>query len=286
MSNHGDFYNAYGSHATNVVLNGFLKSEPPILFRYFSRIHELAIMNMELRPQDFRSYPTEIRKLTLLNNFASDSEQTIDVFYPFASLESLHLQSNGAKFFLTFIPTLQTLNLVNEKIYDLNCPGLKSITLDRWGDIKFAILRGMRELQHLRIRQSVDWKDRKDVEALKLQSLDVYYQDIPEQENLIFRLNDDCLLRIMDFLEFRDNYSLHQTHLRWRFNPYTEQTVNAQRNQRMCLTINHRELSLVGVLPVNVDWDAVLSNSISTLRLERDFRISKTTNIRSWASLN
>lgn len=218
VSSHGEFYAAYGSRATNVVLNRAFPFELPMIFQRFLRILQLTLIKIDYEYEyeiATDSYPTEVRKLILIENDLSFSvsEKWLPRLH---SLESLHLKDNK-NVLLGHFPTITSLSLTRRHIIRprLICPLLKSLTLECWGLVEYATIQAMKDLQYLRILRSVDWKDRKEVEALGLQSLDVSYQAIPEEADLIFRLNDDCLLHMMKFLDNKDRITLHNTHTRF-----------------------------------------------------------------------
>lgn len=76
-------------------------------------------------------------------------------------------------------------------------------------------LKEMKFLENLRVLNSVDFKMQSLLESLKLKTLDVHCYSPPAKENLIFTLNDDCLIHVLSFLEQEEWLTLSQAHPRF-----------------------------------------------------------------------
>lgn len=77
---------------------------------------------------------------------------------------------------------------------------------------QYRMIRSLQSLTHLKIRRSVDPKQKPQIDALNLKSVDVHYLDAPKEENMIFNLNVDCLRYLNRFLSLEDSVSLSICH--------------------------------------------------------------------------
>lgn len=299
VTTNGDLYEAYGTRAINVVINGAIRCEVPNLLRLFPRILELTIMNMTIYGDEMNLYPTGIRKLTLMNNVVDEATESKEWLYRLESLESLFLHSNETLFLKP--SRLLSLTLIQQdfcgEIFGsgyLDIPTLKSLTLSG-SYIGPKDLKEMKSLQHLCIRGLVDSKIRAVINDLQLQCVDVYTQEIPKEENLILRLNDDCLLHVMKFLNGKDLLALHDTHIRFQITRITGYTIdllslpltenlefykriapfvsslnikdisNEELPQLMPLFTNVSEMTFSCSIPADVDLEAVIPTGLREL---------------------
>lgn len=226
VSTHRDLYSKYGSIVTNLIVTGAYGYELETLFPLFPKVDNLTLKNLELNNryssdnvpavQKVLCYPEGLRKLKLVN---------ISWHYDLGEiwmkrcwqLESLHLEGNT----FVLIPDLHILNsltLINQKasLDDLDCPFLQKITLNRYTDIQYEQLKAFPKLEHLKILQSVDWQQKEEIDKLKLKSTTVHCFEVPQEENLILRLNDDCFLHLQKYLPYENWISLHETHPRFQ----------------------------------------------------------------------
>lgn len=118
-------------------------------------------------------------------------------------------------------------------------------------------------------------------------------------ENLILRLNDDCLLHVMKFLNGKDLLALHDTHIRFQITRITGYTIdiqslplienlefykriaplvsslsikdisNEELPQLMHLFTNVAEMTFLCSIPADVDLEAVIPTGLKELNFER-----------------
>lgn len=110
-------------------------------------------------------------------------------------------------------PKLKSLTVKNTvHSYNIICPDLQELTIDRFTKDNLKILKSYPRLECLRILESVDWKQMEKIDSPNLKSKDWHCFDIPEKENLILQLNDDCLHHLKKYLPRVDWISLQLTH--------------------------------------------------------------------------
>lgn len=91
------------------------------------------------------------------------------------------------------------------------------LTIDRcWNEVTFQNVAELEELEYLKVVQAVDWEYKDQIESLQLKSVDVYYMEIPTEENLIMRLNKDCLMHLQRFLDPEDWMDFRECHSRFQ----------------------------------------------------------------------
>lgn len=209
-------YEYYGKHATNICISGALDCELRKLFKWFSNIKELTLTEVTI--SDHRvPYPWSLTKLSLI-----DCEVNLitlaKLFGPMNDLLELHLEKCG-RVNLPFLPKLQSLTVIKQMAYTSHkYPLLEKLTIDScWNSISYATVKSFPQLQHLKVLKSVDDKAKGEIEALSLKTVKLQFcYEIPEKENLILELNDDCLLYLQQFLSYGDRMSLFKTHSRFQ----------------------------------------------------------------------
>lgn len=105
-------------------------------------------------------------------------------------LDSLNLQGNDSITMTYLPPEMDSLTLINQRVTGEKSMiyGIKRLTIGQcWWPLSYEYVQKCRqgELRHLRISQSCDWKHKQEIDALRLPSVDVHYQEMPKEENLI-----------------------------------------------------------------------------------------------------
>lgn len=139
----------------------------------------------------------------------------------FYDLSSLHLEGNEL-ISLDDLPKLKSLTLINQKVsirhFPIAFPALKTLTIDYcWKGLKYSYVNKLPCLERLRVLRSVDWKTMSQIRALQLKSVRVQHCfQVPTEENVILKLNDDCLYHLQTFLSANDCISLFRAHSRFQ----------------------------------------------------------------------
>lgn len=148
------------------------------------------------------------------------------------SLEYCHLHMPREDFFLRcdsygVDPRVYPLKTLITKL-DLSGPGpVKAL----------ENLKKLRNLDHLRVLNSIDVIVQSQLQSLKLKTLDIHCFSPPDKANLILTLNDDCLLHVLSFLGQHGCMAMSQVH------PRLERLIAAYIYSREYTTINSRFLN-------------------------------------------
>lgn len=217
-------YGIYSQLVKHVLFKSLQKRELVYLLKRFELIEELTLMNVNIGQVYSWTDLSRCRKLSVID---SEFEEFPKLIWHLKMLQSLHLKNNKVHMPLE-IPTLKSLKMFNQDFFSIpiELPLLKELT------VGFPWLRTISMLassdfsdepvgvkyfghpRHLRILNSVDWKLKEHVESLGFESTDMFFSEIPEEEDLILRLNDDCLYHLLTFLPAEDIVSFQKAHPR------------------------------------------------------------------------
>lgn len=268
IATHEYLYIRYGSRASNLIINGIPGVALRQLMRYFPNLRQLTLSHMTLEDVLCKgSCPFILRKLVLLNNKARGHE-SIHGLSRIPNLKSLYLRGND-RVLLDSLPRLQSLTVINQRLdfYALQCPALTSLTIDHcWRSLFYHNIQSLPRLEHFRVLGSVDWKQRQEIEALQVKHVHLdYYSEIPAQENLILRLNDDCLLHLARFLPADQWVSLHEMHPRLQHLPIPTFALNQKTLEDRPLRQHKEYYTRIGPLVSNLRVNRIADNVVREL---------------------
>lgn len=223
MAEYRTMYDYFLSRATNVAVEAIHEFELNGLYEKYPQIQELTLRNMNIIYDCIRhrTLPS-LRTLIIIDSNVSNGALESYVIAA-KSLRVLYLQGGTDTYFMKFPWRLESLTVKNQKITMGNQRhrSLTSLTIDYfWNCINNENILHFQNLDHFKVTRSVDWKDMAAIKELNLKSVSIQHIcQIPEQENLILKLNDDCLLHLRTFLSQNDWLSLLKTHFRFHVLP-------------------------------------------------------------------
>lgn len=208
-----EIYEYYATHAKNFVLKSVNQFELGALFSKLRYTRALTLIDIYVRLEDdrdwWRGIPEFLHTLRVIDCILPELDKGIKNM---SSLRTLHLQNSDHQYFSKKLRHLRELTLIQQSV-SLDCPNLRTLTIDRcWSGLD---CKRLHKLRHLRVLESVGYKEKAEIDALCLDSGDYYCCDIPTEENLILRLNDDCLMHLMQFLDQDSIVNLHEAHPRF-----------------------------------------------------------------------
>lgn len=216
-------YDYFLSRATNVAVKAIHEFELIELCKKYPQMQEMTLRNMHFEYGCSR-YGTllSLRKLNIIDSTVHNGALE-DYVIAAKSLSVLYLQGCSYTHFLKFPWGLESLKIKNQNVRMgfKNNRFLKSLTIDYfWNWVNIENIRNFQNLDHIKVTRSVDWKDMAAIKELNLKTVSIQHiYQIPEQENLILKLNDDCLLYLRTFLSQNDWLSLLKTHFRFHVLP-------------------------------------------------------------------
>lgn len=146
--------------------------------------------------------PDSVRYLS----FHDPISHCINVYKLPPYLEYCYLDMPQDEMFLQIEQLTPNQNQIKTLISRLTSSGLSS---------SIGNLRKMKNLQNLRVLNSLDVISYPLLKSLKLKNLDVHWYSPPAEKNLVLTLNDDCLLHILSFVSERDWMAISLVHPRF-----------------------------------------------------------------------
>lgn len=114
---------------------------------------------------------------------------------------------------------------------------LRSLTIRNWCPV--LNLRPFTSLSYLKVIKTVEVKHKKKIDELKIKTVDLHYSKPPQPRNLILNLNNDCLLKVLEYVPIKDCVALAKAHRHFDqlviAHKFTELVVNRPDNIVMCL---------------------------------------------------
>lgn len=214
----------------------------------FPRLNDLTLRDFSGMDYADNYVPESLKRLTIINEkklkdcelrelllqskhslehlyLGSETFYFTQLEFNFSRLKSLILVNHAIETVVDPLsPVLEKLHL--EVLYNpfnlyINWTSLKglpitSLTLGKWDDERSEMAKSCPNLKHLRILGETFPEHKEEIESLNLESVDVYYLDIPETQDLMLNmLDDDCLLVIMEHLNIEELATLCQVHSRF-----------------------------------------------------------------------
>lgn len=205
-------YVDYGVRTSNMILRGVCIANLHELIKWFPKLHKLTVTGSDIgyKSENSNHFPF-LQELHFIDNTITNFEIQ-NWFGQMKGLKTLHLQGDYDILKDQTFPELETLTLRSNIERLFSCPKLKKLTICCWTEIDCDQVKMFFNLEHLRVIRSVDEKYRCNIEALYLQSTDIYYCETPKEQNLLLQLNEDCLVHLISFLSIEDCASLQESH--------------------------------------------------------------------------
>lgn len=328
LLNHRETYFQLGQTVTNLILSRVSECDVTVIFQLFSNIQKLTLENVLLLNENGKEFPTTLQELIItdcrINQPLFESWLTglsssltsltihrsyyalsvdLDGYHALANLLTklpnvryLSVEESCCRF-VAKIPKVElfSYNVLNcdvEILEDLvHCAdSLKTLVL-RNPPKDVRILSRFPNLKNLRIISSVDEKLREKIVNLNCcEFMDIhYYSSNDVEENLLLKkLNNDCLIHICSFLPIDDWISFRESHPRFDLLDCTRRDVTITDPFVAKYPVDdHREIyeklnqCSKSLLLVCKNWDQVLEcfSDLKKLSLNCCFKSAKKENL-------
>lgn len=236
-----EIFSKYGQRTTAMEL---VKIDAEKVFPHFPNVTDLTLRRVNIDVRDRNTLPRSLTKLRLfgtpsIDHILDKSKQSLTHLHitatekspneiirlpTFSKLQSLTLGNLLLKEH-PFSPVLEELHLklLKNPLDWTSQHGIPitSLTLDRWDrdqeTKRYELVKSLPFLKHLRILEATRSEFKDKIMGLDFESVEMYFVDSPEEQDLIVdMLDDDCLHIIFDSLEADDLARLCQVHSRIR----------------------------------------------------------------------
>lgn len=249
IESNDNVYSKYGSLATTMEVTGFRNRSLLLLMPFFPKVQTLTVRRVYSGLYLKGSYEHNpsplpgVRRLTLIG-YSEEEKRDLS---PSETKEPLALP---------YMSSLQSLTLIRCTINEFWCNPLKRLTIDScWTAIPLTVVRKFSRLEYLRVLGSVDWKQKEQIDSLGLKTVDlVHYSPVPTEENLILKLNDDCLLYLQRFLPSHDWISVHEAHPRFQHLRIARYSSDFDSRERHPLATQKEFYERIGPLVSSLDF--------------------------------
>lgn len=294
-----NLYAKYAFRSTKLVVHDIPEEHLRKILETFSCLSALVVRNMKFGLYYKETYTPTLRKLSLIDNqfYTDDALYDFQLWDNVSPLEALYLEGNDLMS-LPELPRLKSLTLINQDIagWVFPCPRLQRLTIDYFFKVPYYTIEAFGDLEYLRVLRSVAASDKDMIDRLQLKRVDLLHTfTVPTEENLILRLNDDCLLHLKQFVsKYYDWHGLLQTNTRFLrlgceflvFNDcvdfdadFVQRIANSVKqliirdvmDQNLCCLLsqftNLMVLDLFYITPVEANFTAYIPNGLQKLDL-------------------
>lgn len=255
-------YAKYAAYVTHLKISSITESDLEHVFAIFPHLSHLTLKHVTIGEDRVEKYPLKLRQLSLINC-------KVEILVPWlnglrSSLEILHLENVMAETDFKMADSfekLKSLTVISRVAFHRQhypiCPALENLYLDVpkgvyyfrwlpetplkkitlkecWSDITsvpYQLIKGYTNLHHLAILNKVDSRRKNDIRNLKLVPVELSYRNNrSKKSNLIFKLNDQCLIHLLKYLPNEDWKSLHEVHSEFErlINPQLILSIDSQ----------------------------------------------------------
>lgn len=213
-------YAKYAFRSKKLVVHDIPEEHLRMILETFTCLSALVVRNMKFGLYYKETYTPTLHKLSLIGNrfYTDNALYDFQLWDNVSPLEVLYLEGNDS-ICLPDLPRLKSLTVINQAIAQgaFPCPRLQRLTIDYFFKVPYHTIEAFGDLEYLSVLRSVAAPEKDMIDRLQLKRVDLLHTfTVPTEQNLILRLNDDCLLHFKQFVcKYYDWHALLQTNTRF-----------------------------------------------------------------------